>query len=127
MGKRYLIDTSAISKYLSGHLSADNLKFMAEIMEIEILFSFISQIELKSWNISDEELISSIENILNESIIFGITDEIINKTIEIRRKTKIKLPDAIIAATAIVNKLTLLSCNDVDFLKVPKLKYHSLT
>lgn len=58
------------------------------MMEIEILFSFISQIELQSWNISDEELISSIENILNESIIFGISDEIIIKTIEIRRKQK---------------------------------------
>ncbi len=41
----------------------------------------------------------------------------------LRRSIKIKLPDTIIAATAIVHKLTLVSDNDVDFLRVPKLKY----
>lgn len=56
-----------------------------------------------------------------------LSDEIIEKKIELRRKVKIKLPDALIAATAIVHNLTLLlSTNDSDFLKVPKLKYKSL-
>ena len=37
------------------------------------------------------------------------------KTIEIRRSKKIKLPDAIIAATALVNGLEIISRNKSDF------------
>ena len=44
------------------------------------------------------------------------------KTGEIRKKNKIKLPDAIIAATALVNDLTLLSRNTKDFIKIKDLK-----
>jgi predicted nucleic acid-binding protein len=36
---------------------------------------------------------------------------------------KLKLPDAIIAATAIDNNFTLIADNDADFKKVPGLKY----
>ncbi|MEY4538677.1 MAG: hypothetical protein RLZZ306_434, partial [Bacteroidota bacterium] len=50
-------------------------------------------------------------------------DEIVEKTIEIRRIYKIKLPDALIAATAIVFDLTLVSRNDKDFTQIPELKY----
>ncbi|RYF71696.1 MAG: PIN domain-containing protein [Cytophagaceae bacterium] len=39
----------------------------------------------------------------------------------------LKLPDAIIAATAIVHDFTLLSTNDSDFNKITALKYRSLT
>ncbi|TAE34104.1 MAG: PIN domain-containing protein [Cytophagales bacterium] len=38
-----------------------------------------------------------------------------------------KLPDAIIAATAIVHNLTLLSTNDSDFERIEGLKYRSLS
>jgi predicted nucleic acid-binding protein len=126
MGKGYLIDTSAISKYLKGNLNATQSQFLSVIMNEIIQVSFITQIELKSWNVADQELENTIENILEVGNIFGISDEIITKTIEIRRKSKVRLPDAIIVATAIVNNLTLLSTNNSDFLKVPKLKYKSL-
>jgi predicted nucleic acid-binding protein len=39
-----------------------------------------------------------------------------DKTIEIRRMKRIKLPDAIIAATALVQNCILLSHNTTDFL-----------
>lgn len=40
---------------------------------------------------------------------------VVNKTIELRRKYKKKLPDTIIAATAIVNGLTIATRNVSDF------------
>ncbi|TDB61346.1 PIN domain-containing protein [Arundinibacter roseus] len=43
------------------------------------------------------------------------------KTIEIRRKHKIKLPDAIIAATALVHHLTLVTNNVSDFARIENL------
>lgn len=48
--------------------------------------------------------------------------EITNKVIELRQAISIKLPDAIIAATAIVNDLVFWTHNTVDFKKVPNLK-----
>jgi predicted nucleic acid-binding protein len=47
--------------------------------------------------------------------VIGITDEIVDETIAIRRAYKIKLPDAIIAATAINKKLILVTRNVTDF------------
>jgi predicted nucleic acid-binding protein len=43
------------------------------------------------------------------------------KTAELRKAYRIKLPDAIIAATSIVYDLTLLSHNVVDFHKIAHL------
>jgi predicted nucleic acid-binding protein len=79
-----------------------------------------------SWITESEEMDKVIADFITTSDVFQLTNDIVQKTIEIRRKVKIKLPDAIIAATAIVHNLTLLSTNDSDFVKVPKLKYKSL-
>jgi tRNA(fMet)-specific endonuclease VapC len=49
-------------------------------------------------------------------------DSIFKETIKIRKKYKLKLPDAIIAATAIVNNATLLSADDI-FAKIYNLKF----
>ena len=47
--------------------------------------------------------------------VFNITEPITEKTIEIRKQAKIKLPDAIIAASALVNKAMLVTANVKDF------------
>jgi predicted nucleic acid-binding protein len=47
---------------------------------------------------------------------------VIAKTIELRKKYRIKLPDAIIAATAIVHELTLITRNTPDFKSINGLK-----
>jgi len=48
-------------------------------------------------------------------------NEIVNKTIELRRKHKKKLPDIIIASTAIVHNLTLATRNIADFKNIENL------
>lgn len=49
-------------------------------------------------------------------------DEVTDKTIELRQAMSIKLPDAIIAATALVNGLVLWTHNTEDFKDVPRLQ-----
>jgi predicted nucleic acid-binding protein len=44
------------------------------------------------------------------------------KTIEIRKKYRLKLPDAIIAASALANNHILITNNVADFDKIHKLK-----
>ncbi|WP_425571141.1 PIN domain-containing protein [Olivibacter ginsenosidimutans] len=48
--------------------------------------------------------------------------EVKEETIKIRRRYSIKLPDAIIAATAISHKLTLITRNTKDFSAIKGLK-----
>ena len=47
--------------------------------------------------------------------VFNLTKQIIDKTIEIRKQAKIKLPDAIIAASTLVNNAILVTANVKDF------------
>ena len=49
-------------------------------------------------------------------------DAITSKVIELRRAVSIELPDSIIAATALINDLTLLTHNTKDFEKIPNLR-----
>ena len=58
----------------------------------------------------------------NTAIIFELTSDIVYKTIQIRQKQKIKLPDAIIGATALVNGLVLISRNTKDFRNIKELE-----
>jgi predicted nucleic acid-binding protein len=125
MGTAYILDTSAYSKYVTGLLESNATGLMNEVLLLKPIISVVTKIELMSWKTTNE-LEKDTEIFIEASEVLNLDDAIINKTIEIRRKVKIKLPDAIIAATAIIHNLTLLSTNDSDFLKVPKLKYKSL-
>ncbi|MCC7245800.1 MAG: PIN domain-containing protein [Saprospiraceae bacterium] len=50
--------------------------------------------------------------------ILGISSEIANQTAALRKEIKIKLPDAIIASTALVHQLELITRNTSDFSKI---------
>lgn len=123
MAKRYLVDTSAIIKYLNGTFPEKGLDFMDDVVDSNSAISFISEVELQVWNPinPDDSLIYS--QFVASSFIYGIDNEIISETIRIRKESNVKLPDAFIAATAIINNLTLVSDNDKDFLKIAGLKY----
>jgi predicted nucleic acid-binding protein len=49
-------------------------------------------------------------------------EEVTEKVIELRKTTNIKLPNAIIAATALVNNLVLWTHNTTDFTDIPGLQ-----
>ena len=123
MGKRYLIDTNIISKYSNDLISEQGCLFLEDIFDTEILISFITRIEVLVYNPSEASVKLTISSILEASFELSMSEEILLKTVEIRKKAKIKLPDAVIAATAIIHNLTLLSDNNSDFLKVGELKY----
>jgi len=51
-----------------------------------------------------------------------LEEPVILKTIEIRKAYKTKLPDAIVAATALVNEFTIITRNMKDFDKIEGLE-----
>jgi len=59
---------------------------------------------------------------MNDATLHDLTNSVVDVTINIRKKHKTKLPYAIIAATAIVYKLILISRNISDFKDIEGLK-----
>jgi predicted nucleic acid-binding protein len=106
---RYLFDTNAVINFISG--KGDFSFFRAED---KILVSFITSIELVvgSKNNTEEEVIAKFRK-MSEQIL--IDDQIINKTIEIRKRYGLKVPDSIIAATSSVLETALVT-SDKDLI-----------
>lgn len=123
MGKKYLLDANIVTKTFRGLLPNKGVEFMENVLEATTNLSVINRIELLGWKPADPNFAADLALFVANSVEFSLTEEVVQQTIAIRRKVKIKLPDAIIAATAIVYNLTLLSENDSDFLRVPRLKY----
>ncbi|MBS1579203.1 MAG: PIN domain-containing protein [Bacteroidetes bacterium] len=123
MAERYLMDTSAVIKYLNQTFSSKAIRFIDKVIDESCNISFISEIELQSWQPPNEDDLNVYKQFITVSTIFNIDKNITATTIEIRKKYKIKIADAIIAATALTNSFTLIADNDKDFLKVANLKY----
>ncbi len=111
----YLLDTNTIIHYLSASLPPSAMLFMHSVVNIQSNISVISKIETLGYNFSNVTEKNTMESFVNVSAVLPINDEVVNNTIAIRKSKKIKLPDAIIAATAITNNLTILTNNINDF------------
>src|SRR4051812_39582986 len=119
MEQQYLIDTNVVIAFLGNKLSDDQSAFLENQKPV---ISVISRIELLGWlNGTDTEL-KVIQSFVSDSYIFPLDEQVILATIRLHQKNKIKLPDAIIAATALAHNLTLISRNTKDFEKIEGLK-----
>ena len=115
-GEKYLLDTNAVLYLLSGN------SCMIPFLHTELSTSVISEMELLGYpKITENEYIS-IKKFLENCTSFTISEAIKNETISLRRKYNIKLPDAIIAATAIIESLHLISA-DVIFKQITELQF----
>ena len=79
--------------------------------------SVITKIEILRFH-TDTRHYTILENFISECNVLGLNDQIVDLTIAICKSRKIKLPDAIIAATAQTYDLTLVTRNTVDFKNV---------
>ncbi|MBE0639054.1 MAG: type II toxin-antitoxin system VapC family toxin [Bacteroidales bacterium] len=119
MGKSYLIDTNAVIDYLNNNLPPQANQL---IDSFQPKISIISRLELLSWHGANEKQLEVLAEFINSSMVFLLEETVILKTIEIRKTFRLKLPDAIIAATALVNELILLTRNTKDFKDISALE-----
>ena len=107
----YLIDTNIIVYYLKGEQVA--VSFL-RTNRGKLSISSITWMETLSYPFSaDEDLV--VRKFLQEFRLIEISAPVMELTVEIRRMKKMKLPDAIIAASAIQNHLILVTRNIKDF------------
>lgn len=90
------------------------------IFDAELNVSIITKIETLGFNApADEE--KKMLQFFDIANIIALTDGVSQLTIHLRKTIKLKTPDAIIAATALVYNHTLLSRNLPDFKNIPGL------
>lgn len=117
MGTQYLIDSNAVIDYLSGKLPAAGMTFMNGLVNDTPKISLITKIEVLGFRTSAEAE-KLLTDFTDDCLVLPITEEISDRTIKLRKDYKIKLPDALIAATALVYNFTLVSRNVSDFKRI---------
>lgn len=123
MAVNYLFDTNPVIYYLGGIvLNERALEKIESIYQKGSNISLITKLELLGYNFTDTSNEKLTQEFVDKSVIYPIDADTEVEIIKLRKSYKIKLPDAIIAATAIINNFTLLTGNITDFKNIASLK-----
>jgi len=115
---KWLLDTNTVLYLLGGRLASP-------LAPGEYCLSVISEMELLSYPSLDERAEQQIRSFLSTVSVIGLSDQVREAAIRLRRQTGLRLPDAIVAATAVVLDAEVLT-NDLDLLRVAGLRARSL-
>ena len=107
----YLVDSNIIIYHLNQDPIATT--FLSENYE-KIAISQITFVEVLSFSFSEESE-RDVRELLSTFDIVDVTQAVSNQAIKNRKLKKIKIPDNIIASTAMVNNLVLVTRNVKDF------------
>jgi len=120
VGVRLLLDTNSIIALLSANMQLIKLIENAD----ELYISIVNELEFKSFsNISKQDLalFDEFASGINIIDLLATNEGLKSKIIEMRNQYRLKLQDAIIAASAIVNDIVLITA-DKGFKKVEELQ-----
>jgi hypothetical protein len=115
-----LFDSNILIYHLNGELNEKGTNLLEEALTDEGAYSVISKIELLGFAQSEEDEAQG-RKLLSYLLEIPLNSEIAEQTIQIRKAYKIKLPDAIIAATALINGFMVVSRNKKDFARISNL------
>lgn len=110
----YLIDTNILIDIHAGRMSLD-------AKEGHYAYSIISEIELLSWTAIKPLQEQELRYLLSHLHRVELDALVREAAIRLRRQHRLKLPDAVIAASAIVHDAVLLT-NDQQLLTIPSLR-----
>ncbi|GHT62674.1 motility twitching protein PilT [Bacteroidia bacterium] len=119
MEQRFLIDTNVIIDVL-GSLMPENVKKV--VLQMPLVISAVTYMETLGWHQVTSSQLRILRNFMNTATILPIHQPVVEKTVLIRQQKKIGLGDAIIAATALIHNLTLVTRNVSDFKSIENLR-----
>lgn len=123
MGINYLWDTNTVIYFLQNQFSIDAELFIDKALENSFpIISAITEIELLCWKTNNENDIKVLNDFIKQATVIELEQKIKLRTASIRKNYRIKLPDAIIAATALTHNLCLITRNIKDFEGIVDLK-----
>lgn len=89
--KQHLIDTNAVIDYLGNKLPKSGNVFLSQIIDTLPQVSVISKIEILGYN-GPENSQQLLKEFMDDVIVIGLTNEIVNQTIVIRKAYKLSYP-----------------------------------
>ena len=110
----YLFDSNVFIFQLNGVLGDIGRALLRTGLLEGGAYSVISRIEVLGYSQSTEELAAA-EELFRGLTSISVDDAVIAQTIRPRQMRKIKIPDAIIAASALIQGLPLVTNNVSDF------------
>lgn len=123
MGIAHLWDSNTAIYFLQKQLPPNAEQFIKSLLITEkAAFSAITEIELLSWPSATPADVVMMEQFIDDALVFELEKPVKRKAADLRKGNRIKLPDAVIAATALVYNLTLLTRNLADFKNIQGLK-----
>jgi len=115
-GNKGLLDSNVIIDASKGIVSTQDI-----VNEYDYLYtSIISYVETQGYNFEDNQEKEIVTQILKSVEIINLNKEIADTAIKYRKQKKIKLPDALILATAKHLNADLLTSDISDFLNIDK-------
>lgn len=114
MASEYLLDTNILIYYTKGIEKAKNL-IDSLTLQNSFNISILTKIEFLGWDKHTDGGYEKCKKLIECANIYNIDEIVSDKAIELKRKNKIKLADAVIAATALLNSLKLVTRNTDDF------------
>ena len=113
MAQQYLADSNTIIDYIGNKMPDKAMQVLDEYFNSSLIISVISKIEVLGFNDQEEEL-TRLSNFIELSQVLYINDEVADKTIELRKMYKIKLPPT--CHTFSQFKFKLLIINELHFI-----------
>ncbi len=118
MDLNIILDTNVVLYFLAGRLREP-------LPQVNIYISVITEIELLSYPLLSVESESEINDFLADVTIVDLSKHIKQTAISLRSQHRLKLPNAIIVATASYLNAELLT-NDIKLLNIPEISVSAL-
>jgi len=112
-GIKFVLDTNVVIGLLKGNNEVLNLAEQSALTLSQAGISQITRMELLSFPLLTAEEELAINDFLQNCQICLLDETIEIVAVQLRKSRKLKLPDAIVAATAMVNQATLLTLDKV--------------
>jgi len=122
---KYLLDTNILIYYFADEIPPKELETIEDIFKTSFYISVITRIEFLGWKKHTEKGYEKAKEFIGFSKVIYLTKKIADRAIDIRREYRIKLPEAVIAATASSKNLTPVTRNDDNFRDIQYLEIYN--
>lgn len=110
-----VFDSNILIYHLNGKLGATAEVMLERALEEGAYISVITRIEILGWPGQSEDASRRAKNFLDKFSEQPLTSDITDRCIALRKQRRIKIPDAIVAATALHLGFPLVTRNTDDF------------
>lgn len=117
----YTLDTNAILYYLKDDSAAVSVLRGVFAENVPVYVSAVTELELFAYSDLSSQEESLIEELLKTISVIPVDSRLARLAALVRRHYRLKVPDSVIAATAMFTGSKLLTRNTRDFRKIPSL------